>query len=122
VSTTARLQFARWLSFSVAATGAAFSALNAASGHLWLTVTDAFCVAVSLAVGAVMSAQLRKLNATAAIPDYTRIAGMEREIYGKAFCHDGAPEPDPQCRKSQHENPAGDGWDDIRRCIQHGGW
>ena len=57
-----------------------------AAGHWLVTLTVAICAAAGITYFAVTRPHLIRR------PDYSLIARMEREIYGEAFSHDGAPE------------------------------
>lgn len=73
---------------------------SAASGHSWqaLSAFSALCAsfasfgAAFLCLGIARPPDGRSRKIRARRPDYSRIATLEREIYGETFSHDGAPE------------------------------
>lgn len=72
------------------------AALNVAAGNLvlaaamaFLAGANVFCFLVNVKVTSQRRAQV--IEASRPRPDYALIARMEREVYGEAFRHDGAP-------------------------------
>ena len=62
----------------------------------WLEVVAAFLSIISFAIlitATHAAVALARLDAAPLRPDYSRIAAMEKEIYGEVFTHDGAPAP-----------------------------
>ena len=60
----------------------------------WLEVVAAFLSIISFAIlitATHAAVALARLDAAPLRPDYSRIAAMEKEIYGEVFTHDAAP-------------------------------
>jgi hypothetical protein len=58
---------------------------------VFIPVASAVCLALVMRYQTVVIRRAERVNRPR--PDYAAIARMEREIYGEAFNHDGAPEP-----------------------------
>lgn len=90
------LRFARawrWYLRAAAAAQVALAALNTLVWHVpAFVVVSAVLFVALLATLRLQARTIRKLEyQNRRRPDYAHIARMEREIYGEAFTHDGAP-------------------------------
>ena len=91
-----QLRVVRWVQVSGLALSAGDAALMLDRGHFVAALLPAVLIAVWALLLCVQTKLIRRQRRIDAIasrprPDYSAIARMEREVYGREFGHDGAP-------------------------------
>lgn len=85
--------------FLAVAGGAAFAVVTVLFSHQLPYTVASLAFSAALLASAVWLTRQMRPQPVSRKPDYALIASMEREVYGEAFRHDGAPETRAQRRE-----------------------